>query len=219
MQRGSIREAARREPGQRWRIAVLDAHPSTRTRLVSDGAPVGVDVGVASRLRPDVVPLIRHTRCDAVVLVMDVPDPEAVPLLTELECPVVLCSEDTSPHVVHIAQRLGAMAFLVKPIRAEQLAPTISLAIARFRERQRLQRALAERKVIERAKGRLMMLQGMSEDDAFRWLRRRAMDTRSRLADVARDVLSRPDTPPGRLPAAAIRPAGVIDLHADRARR
>ena len=30
----------------------------------------------------------------------------------------------------------------------------------------------------------------MTEHAAFRWLRRRAMDTRTRIADVARDVLS-----------------------------
>jgi AmiR/NasT family two-component response regulator len=43
--------------------------------------------------------------------------------------------------------------------------------------------------VIERAKGRLMTVARLSEDDAFRWLRTRAMQTRSTLADVAHIVL------------------------------
>jgi AmiR/NasT family two-component response regulator len=51
-----------------------------------------------------------------------------------------------------------------------------------------LRRKLADRTVIERAKGRLMASHGLSEDDAFRWLRTRAMATRSTLGDVARDV-------------------------------
>jgi response regulator NasT len=91
--------------------------------------------------------------------------------------------------MIGTARQMDAMAFLVRPIRAEQIAPTIALAVARFRDRQVLRRALEERKLIERAKGRLMALHGVTEDDAFRWLRRRSMDTRLRMADIARQVL------------------------------
>jgi AmiR/NasT family two-component response regulator len=34
-----------------------------------------------------------------------------------------------------------------------------------------------------------MVRRGISEDEAFHWIRRHAMDSRSRLADVARAVL------------------------------
>jgi AmiR/NasT family two-component response regulator len=175
---------------RRWRIAVLDTHASARLRLTRGATDLGVDVAVAGCLRPDVLPLIWSTHCDAVLLAMDVPDPEALWVLREVRRPVVLCTGDPSPDMVGLAQRLGAMAFLLKPIRTEQIAPTVSLAIARFREAERLQRSLVERKIIERAKGRLMLLQDATEDDAFQWLRRRAMDTRSRIADVARGVLN-----------------------------
>jgi AmiR/NasT family two-component response regulator len=91
---------------------------------------------------------------------------------------------------MRIAHRVRAMAFLIRPIRPDQLEPTIALAVARFREARVLSRSLEERKVIERAKGRLMALHAMTEDAAFRWLRERAMDTRRRIADVARQVLA-----------------------------
>jgi AmiR/NasT family two-component response regulator len=39
----------------------------------------------------------------------------------------------------------------------------------------------------------LMERQRTTEDAAFRWLRRRAMDTRTRIADVAREVLAAAD--------------------------
>jgi ANTAR domain len=54
------------------------------------------------------------------------------------------------------------MAFLIKPLRRGQLAATLDLAVARFRETQRLKQALEERKVIERAKGRLMERENLS---------------------------------------------------------
>ena len=88
-----------------------------------------------------------------------------------------------------VAARAGVAAFLVAPLQPAQLAPTLDLAVARFGDREVLRRKLAERKVIERAKGRLMTVARLSEDDAFRWLRTRAMQTRSTLADVAHTVL------------------------------
>jgi AmiR/NasT family two-component response regulator len=182
--------SAEHEPRRRWRIAIFDAPTSAPLRLTRGAIDLGVEVGVAGCLRPDILPLIRSTHCDAVLLAMDVPDPGALRMLRDVGCPMVLCSGDPSSDMVGVAQSLGAMAFLLKPVRAEQIAPTVSLAIARFRETERLQRSLAERKIIERAKGRLMLLRGATEDDAFRWLRRRAMDTRSRIADVAREVLN-----------------------------
>src|SRR5262245_42732295 len=179
------------DPGsrRRWRVAVLDPHGASHARLVGAAADGGVEVRVAGVPGPDVVPLIRKTDCDAVFIVLGVYDDLLPEFAIEIGRPVVVCSEDTTADMVRRAMRIGAMAFLVEPIRAEQIVPTLALAITRFEEVQCLRRALAERKIIERAKGRLMALHGATEEDAFRWLRRRAMDTRSRLADVARDVL------------------------------
>jgi two-component system, response regulator PdtaR len=183
-------KALDRGPGRRWRVAVLDPHAASRARLVSTVAEVGVEVTVAGLPGQDVVPLIRQTGSDAVLLALGVPDDSTLLIASEIGCPVVLCSENAGADMVSAAQRSGAMAFLVKPLRTEQIVPTLALAISRFREGQSLRRALAERKIIERAKGQLMALQGMTEEDAFRWLRRRAMDTRLRIVDVARQVLS-----------------------------
>jgi len=102
--------------------------------------------------------------------------------------PVVLFTHDTSRSLIKLAARSGVAAFLVAPLQPPQLAPTLDLAVARFEECEVLRRKLADRTVIERAKGRLMASHGLSEDDAFRCLRTRAMATRSTLGDVARDV-------------------------------
>ena len=70
------------------------------------------------------------------------------------------------------------------------------MAIARFEADQALRRALAEaqarldeRKVVERAKGLIMKARGVDEEEAYRLLRKMAMDRKMRLADVARDVI------------------------------
>jgi len=72
----------------------------------------------------------------------------------------------------------------------------LEVAIARFRAFQELKtelaqarNSLADRKLIERAKGILMERRGSSEDDAYRALRQMAMSRNQRLVEVARNVI------------------------------
>jgi len=83
------------------------------------------------------------------------------------------------------------------PVSAKRVKPVLDVAIARFKEVQGLRAELAktkaslgERKVIERAKGLLMQQRGLSEDDAFRALRKLAMDKNQRLVEVAQALLT-----------------------------
>jgi len=176
-----------------FRIAVLDTEPVSREQLVGAVAEVGIEVRVKGPLRQNVVALIRATGCDAALVGMDDPGRREIRLTPAIDCPLLLCSSNTGPETAIVAQKIGAMAFLLKPIRPEQLVPTLAIATSLFREAQFLRRALVERKIIERAKGKLMEHQRTTEDAAFQWLRQRAMDTRTRIADVAREVLTAPD--------------------------
>lgn len=54
---------------------------------------------------------------------------------------------------------------------------------------QKLERMLAERKVIERAKGRLMDTLHLSESEAHYRMQKRSMDTGRRIVDVAQEIL------------------------------
>jgi response regulator NasT len=61
--------------------------------------------------------------------------------------------------------------------------------VERYRDLQELRQALADRKIIEKAKGLVMTRDAVTEEEAFSQLRRRAMDTRRSLAEVCRSVL------------------------------
>ena len=51
-------------------------------------------------------------------------------------------------------------------------------------------KALAERKQIERAKGLIMSKMGLSEVDAYKELRRTAMEQNRKIIEVAENILS-----------------------------
>ena len=98
--------------------------------------------------------------------------------------------------LIERARDAGALAYLVKPFQRNELIPAVEVALGRFHEMKALQDenlSLAEqletRKLVDRAKGKLMDHHDLSEAEAFRFLQKTAMDTRSRLQDVAQDVI------------------------------
>jgi response regulator NasT len=110
--------------------------------------------------------------------------------------PVVMFTDDAGDEAIRAAIRAGVSAYIVDGLSAGRLEPILRVAIERFAEEQRLRAELvetkgklADRKLIERAKGILMKQRGMSEDDAFAALRRHAMERGLKLADAARQFI------------------------------
>jgi len=146
-------------------------------------------------VRCDCVDLLRRVEPDAVILATEDALREDTTLARmvprDLPAPVVLVSGPWSASVLAPGRVPGVMGVLLKPLRPEELRPTLEIAIARFRELRRLRRVIADRPVVEAAKARLMTREGLSEPAAFGWLRRRAMEQRLRMGEVARAVLAR----------------------------
>lgn len=111
--------------------------------------------------------------------------------------PVILVSAYHDPGLIQRAEADSVLAYLVKPIGQADLPPAIGIAMRRFKELQALRKeaddlkqSLADRKVIEQAKGILMKVAGADEKDAFRRLQDLAAEKNVKLVDAAREVLS-----------------------------
>lgn len=146
------------------------------------------------------VELAREHRPDLVI--MDVKMPvrngldAAQDIARERIAPVVMLTAFSQREFVEKARDAGAMAYLVKPFSKSDLAPTIEIAVSRFRELAALEQEvdqltdrLATRKLIDRAKGVLMDRHGMTEPQAFNWIQRAAMDRRTSMKTVAQVVV------------------------------
>jgi response regulator NasT len=114
--------------------------------------------------------------------------------------PVVMFASDPAPETIREATRAGVSAYVVDGLDPERIKPIINAAIARFEEMQGLRTQLAEanlrlaeRKVVDRAKGLLMKSRGLDEDSAYAALRKMAMDRKLKLADVAQRVVDAAD--------------------------
>jgi AmiR/NasT family two-component response regulator len=109
---------------------------------------------------------------------------------------VLILTAFSQRDLVQRAAEAGAMAYLVKPFQKADLMPAIEVALARHaelgavrKESRSLADQLETRKIVDRAKGKLMDGQGLTEAEAFRHLQKRAMDERRPMRAVAEEVL------------------------------
>lgn len=185
----------------RWRVVLLDDHEPSRAQLrAAIWAAGGEVVGEAVRCA-DVQAVVRRTRPDVGIFAVGLADGDGIESAAQVAaaegCPVVLLTSHTGADLAERARMAGVMAYLLKPLRAAELAPALDLAIARFQEARALKQRLEDRKIIDRAKGTLMSRYALSEDEAFRRLRRAAMDSRRPMVEIARALLVSESVPRG----------------------
>jgi len=178
----------------------VDDHAPSKAAVADAVAAMGgVMAGEGSRAA-DAPALVERHKPDVVILAVGLPDGDGVAaakaVLERFPCPIVLLTSRTDPGVVERARAAGIVAFLLKPLRPQELAPTLELAVARFREfeairkeNEDLKKALESRKLIERAKGLLMEREGLTEAEAFRRIQKAAMDARKPMSAIAEAIL------------------------------
>jgi len=113
---------------------------------------------------------------------------------------VLLVSAHHDPELLASALADYIVGYLVKPITEPNLKTAITVGLSRFenfqsvtRESAELRQALEDRKLIEKAKGIVMHRLQVSEDEAFRRLRKRASDQNMKLIEVARQLVNAED--------------------------
>ena len=145
--------------------------------------------------------LIRELKPDLAILDVEMPGMDGLEVARmigdEKICGVLVLTAFSQREIIEQARDAGALAYLVKPFQKSDLIPAIEVAIGRFRELQALNgqmevlgEQLEARKIIDKAKGRLIDDFGMKEQEAFSFIQRTAMKDRSRMRDVAEKILS-----------------------------
>jgi len=177
----------------RWRVLVVDDHARSRFELGDAVARAGGVVAAEGGTAGEAPGLIATIRPDVAIFAVGLGDGDGISaartVMAATPCPIVLFTSHRGDSFVRRAAEAGVMAFLLKPLRADEVSPVLDLAVARFADIQDLRQSLASRKLIERAKGLLMKRRGIPEEDAFRLLRTAAMNQRRPMVEVAQAVL------------------------------
>ena len=114
--------------------------------------------------------------------------------------PVVMFSHDADQHLISAAVGAGVTTYVVDGLAPERVAPILTVALARFAEESRLRQRLAvvenelaDRKLIDRAKGVLMDKRKMTETQAYETLRTQSMKQGLKIAEIARQIIAMAD--------------------------
>jgi len=183
----------------RWRVLVIDDHVPSKAAVAGAVVVMGGVVAGEGSSAAEAPALVERHRPDVVILAVGLPDGDGVDaaraVMGHFPCPIVLLTSRADPSVVERASAAGVMAFLLKPLRSEELGPTLNLAVARFREfeaikkeNEDLKKAIESRKLIDRAKGLLMEREGLTEAEAFRRIQKASMDHRKPMTEVAEAI-------------------------------
>ena len=182
------------------RVLVIDDHLPSKMFLIKALAKKGFNVVGESTSGKGAAELTKATLPDVILMAVGLPDVDGISVAREImeesPLPIVLLTSHYEAENIERAKGSGVMAFLLKPLREEELFPAIELAVSRFaefislrRENEDLKKTLEARKVIERAKGILMKSRGLSEAKAFALIRKKSMETRRPMPEIAQAII------------------------------
>ena len=177
-----------------------------RLDLVETLRAEGYDVVAETGRGDEAVELVAEHRPDLVILDIKMPGLDGIEatkaISLERRAAVVILTAFSQRDLIEKARDAGAMSYLVKPYQPDDLVPAVELALTRFREFRALEGQVAHltdrlevRKLIDRAKGRLIDVHQMSETAAFSFIQKAAMSQRRTMRDVSREVLDGTITP------------------------
>ena len=182
------------------RVVVAEDEAIIRLDLVETLREAGFDVVADTGRGDEAVGLVAEHRPDVAILDVKMPGLDGIEAARRIApqrgTAVVILTAFSQRELIEQAREAGAMTYLVKPYRREALVPAVELALARYREMEALEGQVGDledrlkvRKIVDRAKGRLIDGHAMSEQDAYAFLQRTAMSQRRTMRDVAGDVL------------------------------
>ncbi|MCE1236410.1 MAG: ANTAR domain-containing protein [Hyphomicrobiales bacterium] len=183
------------------KILVIDENP-VRSAILEEGLR---DSGYADVVRLDTTHelLRRIYQIDPDVILMDLADPsrdvleQMFQVSRMVKRPVAMFVDQSDTAMIEASVDAGVSAYIVDGLRKERVKPILDMTVSRFNAFERLSRELdqartelADRKLIERAKGILMKSRGVGEDEAYALLRKTAMNEKKKLAEIAQSVVT-----------------------------
>ncbi|EKF60731.1 MAG: ANTAR domain-containing response regulator [Agrobacterium albertimagni] len=182
-------------------ILVIDEN-AVRAAIIEDGLReaghrhVTVALGVQG-----IAKTVETLAPDVIIIDIENPNRDMMEHLFQLtrsvSRPIAMFVDRSDSASIEAAVDAGVSAYIVDGLRKERVKPILDMAVSRFNAFSRLQRELAEaknaleeRKIIERAKGILMKMRGMSEEEAFALMRQTAMNEKKKLVDIAQSVVT-----------------------------
>ncbi len=185
----------------RLRVLIAEDDPLVAVTLQDQVSKLGHDVVAVASDGEEAVTMARQERPDIAILDIKMPNRDGISaaeeIVRELDLPILMLTAYSERPLVLRAAEAGALAYLLKPVAAEEIAAALALALARHREKEalrseveKLEETLHERETIDKAKSILMKRVGLSENEAYSRMRQRAREKRVKMVQVAQTIIN-----------------------------
>jgi two-component system, response regulator / RNA-binding antiterminator len=186
------------------RIAIVD-ESSSRASIIEEGLAtlVNCELFVLTE-RQGLLARIGEIEPDIVLIDLGNPSRDVLEeyfaVSRALAKPIAMFVDESDDTAIAASIDAGVSAYVVDGLSAHRIRPLLDLAVQRFNAFARLQSDLAEargkladREMIDKAKRILMDTRKIAEPQAYAELRRKAMSTNRRIAEIAQAVLTAHD--------------------------
>ncbi len=192
---------------ERTRVVVAEDEAIIRLDLKELLEEEGFDVVGETGRGDEAVELVRALRPDLAILDIKMPGLDGLSAARQITgdrlAAVLILTAFSQRDLVEQARDAGAMSYIVKPFQKSDLIPAIDVALGRHAELKSLEAEVSDlaerleaRKTIDRAKGTLMDQHGMTEAASWRFLQTEAMNRRTKVHEIAAQVVAGAITPP-----------------------
>jgi response regulator NasT len=187
--------------GRDLNILVIDDN-SDRAAILEEGlVEAGYTRVTTIRSTINLAQRVQALGPDVVIINLANPDRDTLESMfqvsREVRRPIAMFVDQSDQEAIAAAIEAGVSAYIVDGLKKERVRPIVEMAVSRFNAFERLRRErdeavsqLADRKVIEKAKGLLMSSRGMTEEQAYAALRRTAMRQNRKIVDIAQSVIT-----------------------------
>ena len=186
------------------RVLIAEDEALTRTILRARLEKLGHQVVAEAENGAQAVEAATTAKPDVIIMDIRMPEMDGIEAARRIvehnPCAILFLTAFSEDTLVEKAGETGALAYLMKPFRKEDLAPALEIAVKRFRQIQTqqteidsLKDSLETRKLIDRAKGILMDRQGLTEDQAFKKIHFEARNKNQKMREIAQSIITAAD--------------------------
>jgi response regulator NasT len=183
------------------KIAIVDENP-IRAAILEEGLREAGFTAVERVAEMNNL-LARIYQIDPDVILIDLENPsrdvleQMFQVSRAVRRPIAMFVDQADTASIQASVDAGVSAYIVDGFKKERIKSIIDLCISRFNafaklqdELDRTRTALEERKVIDRAKGILMKVKGLSEEEAYVLMRSTAMREKKKIVDIAQSIIT-----------------------------
>jgi response regulator NasT len=183
------------------KIVIVDESP-IRAAILEEGLREAGYVDV-QHIREMHNLLARIYALDPDVIVIDLENPsrdvleQMFQVSRAVRRPVAMFVDQSDSEAARASVDAGVSSYIVDGLKKERIKPILDLCISRFNafsklqdELERTKSALEDRKIVDRAKGIVMKLKGLTEEEAYVLLRSTAMREKKKIGDIAQSIIT-----------------------------